>query len=86
MSFKLHLIRCNFPDISYLNETQKNSFQFLIKSVSSSFSLCFIPTILTFSTTFLAHAIFWFHTLVKSVEGMLNWCWQYTKIKMKIIQ
>ena len=40
--FKLHLIlawkpsvfmqiRCNFPDISYLSETQKNSFQFLNK-------------------------------------------------------
>ena len=33
MSFKLHLIldviRCNFPDISYLSETQKNNFQFL---------------------------------------------------------
>ena len=24
-------IRCNFPDISYLSETQKNNFQFLIK-------------------------------------------------------
>ena len=22
-------IRCNFPDISYLSETQKNNFQFL---------------------------------------------------------
>ena len=38
MSFKLHLIssvfmqiRCNFPDISYLSETQKNNFQFLSK-------------------------------------------------------
>ena len=40
MSFKLHLIlawkplvfmqiRCNFPDISYISETQKNNFQFL---------------------------------------------------------
>ena len=33
MSFKLHLIfmqiRCNFSDISYLSETQKNKFQFL---------------------------------------------------------
>ena len=36
MSFKLHLIlavsmqiRCNFSDISYLSETQKNNFQFL---------------------------------------------------------
>ena len=40
MSGKLHLIcmkteevfmqiRCNFPDISYLSETQKNNFQFL---------------------------------------------------------
>ena len=43
MSFKLHLIlagklfvfiqiRCNFPDISYLSEMQKNNFQFLIKT------------------------------------------------------
>ena len=24
-------IRCNFPDISYLSETQKNYFQFLNK-------------------------------------------------------
>ena len=31
MSFKLHLILCNFPDISYLSETQKNNFQFLNK-------------------------------------------------------
>ena len=29
MSFKLHLIRYNFPDISYLCETQENNFQFL---------------------------------------------------------
>ena len=25
-------IRCNFPDISYLSETQKNNFQFLTQS------------------------------------------------------
>ena len=25
-------IRCNFPDISYLSETQKNNFQFLKQS------------------------------------------------------
>ena len=33
MSFKLQFmqIRCNFPDISYLSETQKNNFQFLSK-------------------------------------------------------
>ena len=24
-------VRCNFPDISYLSETQKNNFQFLNK-------------------------------------------------------
>ena len=24
-------IRCNFPDISYLSETQKNNIQFLMK-------------------------------------------------------
>ena len=29
MSFKLHLIRYNFPDISYLSETQENNFHFL---------------------------------------------------------
>ena len=35
MSFKLHLIlaRCNFPDISYLSETQKNNFQLLNNSL-----------------------------------------------------
>ena len=27
-------IRCNFPDISYLSETQKNNFQFLSKPFS----------------------------------------------------
>ena len=27
-------IRCNFPDISYLSETQKNNFQFLNKSLN----------------------------------------------------
>ena len=26
-------IRCNFPDISYLSETQKNTFQFLTLQV-----------------------------------------------------
>ena len=26
-------IRCNFPDISYLSETQKNNFQFLSKQI-----------------------------------------------------
>ena len=26
-------IRCNFPDISYLSETQKNNFQFLNKTI-----------------------------------------------------
>ena len=26
-------IRCNFPDISYLSETQKNNFQFLTKTL-----------------------------------------------------
>ena len=25
-------IRCNFPNISYLSETQKNNYQFLIES------------------------------------------------------
>ena len=39
MSFKLHLIsvfmqiRCDFPEILYLSETQNNNFQFLIKIV-----------------------------------------------------
>ena len=27
-------IRCNFPDISYLSETQKNNFQFLNNSMT----------------------------------------------------
>ena len=26
-------IRCNFPDISHLSETQKNNFQFLNKTL-----------------------------------------------------
>ena len=30
-------IRCNFPDISYLSETQKNNFQFLNKPPNISF-------------------------------------------------
>ena len=29
-------IRCNFPDISYLSETQKNNFQFLNKFLQGS--------------------------------------------------
>ena len=42
-------IRCNFPDISYLSETQKNNFQFLNKRQTNgllatifnkTFSLC----------------------------------------------
>ena len=28
-------IRCNFPDISYLSETQKNNYQFLSEVVLS---------------------------------------------------
>ena len=51
MSFKLHLIlalkpsvfmqiRCNFPDISYLSETQKNNFQFL-NEVMPHANMCF---------------------------------------------
>ena len=31
-------IRCNFPDISYLSETQKNNFQFLNKSSNFVFA------------------------------------------------
>ena len=56
MSFKLHLIlalkpsvlmliRCNFPDILYLSETQKNNFQrvqFLTKSVNHWWYIEFI--------------------------------------------
>ena len=47
MSFKLHLIlawklfmqiRCNFPDISYFSETQKNNIQFLSNSWYQRFS------------------------------------------------
>ena len=29
INYNYNLIRCNFPDISYLSETQKNNFQFL---------------------------------------------------------
>ena len=47
MLFKLHLIlarkpsvfmqiRCNFPNISYLSETQKNTFQFLNEKILES--------------------------------------------------
>ena len=32
-------IRCNFPDISYLSETQKNTFQFL-KKMSFNKEIC----------------------------------------------
>ena len=50
MSGKLHLIcmktegfhakiRCNFPDIPYLSETQKNNFQFLSKRMRRSLSI-----------------------------------------------
>ena len=31
-------IRCNFPDISYLSETQKNNFQFLNDFVTNKCS------------------------------------------------
>ena len=53
MSFKLHLIldlrqiRCNFPDISNLSETQKNNFQFL-----SKFNMCFVNSDLTLKTSY----------------------------------
>ena len=30
-------IRCNFPDISYLSETQKNNFQFLNETYQMGF-------------------------------------------------
>ena len=33
-------IRCNFPDISYLSETQKNNFQFLIEALVRAFIVC----------------------------------------------
>ena len=32
-------IRCNFPDISYLSETQKNNFQFLNGTLGVNFLL-----------------------------------------------
>ena len=44
MSGKLHLIcmnakiRCNFPDISYRSETQKNTFQFFCVSLRYAMS------------------------------------------------
>ena len=50
MSFKLHLIlgffmhlRCNFPDISYLSETQKNTYQFFNKNQYINLHVSFIP-------------------------------------------
>ena len=33
-------IRCNFPDISYLSETQKNNFQFLNKILVGIYNFC----------------------------------------------
>ena len=39
-------IRCNFPDISYLSETQKNNFQFFSKQSKSKTSvLIWIQTV-----------------------------------------
>ena len=35
-------IRCNFPDISYLSETQKNNFQFLNKAQETPSFSCFV--------------------------------------------
>ena len=35
-------IRCNFPDISYLSETQKNKFQFINYLIVSLAFVCFI--------------------------------------------
>ena len=47
-------IRCNFPDISYFSETQKNNFQFFIndKSVvllwrNATFAISVVPFSLT---------------------------------------
>ena len=34
-AFGFHANRCNFPDISYLTETQNNNFQFLNQAVSN---------------------------------------------------
>ena len=55
MSFKLHLItegfhskRCNFPDIPYLSETQKNDFRFLKKKESRSNKSLLLYPFLTF--------------------------------------
>ena len=33
---KIEQIRCKFPDISYLSETQKNNFQFLSDRITSA--------------------------------------------------
>ena len=35
-------IRCNFPDISYLSETQKNNFQFLNKDQETPSFPCLV--------------------------------------------
>ena len=40
-------IRCNFPDISYLSETQKNNFQFLNKTIISETFCVFFPLVKT---------------------------------------
>ena len=39
-------IRCNFPDISYLSETQKNNFQFLNESIASAYIVIYLAHIL----------------------------------------
>ena len=40
-------IRCNFPDISYLRETQKNNFQFFNNSIlTHMYNIFFHQTIM----------------------------------------
>ena len=39
---KCREIRCNFPDISYLSETQKNNFQFLNKDQETPSFPCLV--------------------------------------------
>ena len=36
-------IRCNFPDISYLSETQKNNFQFLNENKADAYNAISLP-------------------------------------------
>ena len=60
---KLHLICMNFPDISYLSETQKNNFQFLTcsevqKSFEVSWAELYYPHLLILSNGYFQKQVF----------------------------